>query len=163
MADKTQDSTLPAESKESVASSEVPEQSAEEYIETVVKRARQASGQLATLSTSVKNRALSAMADALEERSEAILAANEQDLDAFGAAPERKAMADRLRLSPSRISEMADGIREVAKLADPLGETPRCGFDPTGCRSDECGFPSASSASFTNPVRTSPQIPQRSV
>ncbi len=134
MADNTRDSTLPveSESKEPIEASEIPEQSAEEYVQALVKRARQASGQLATLSTSVKNRALLAMADALEEQSGSILAANEQDLDAFGAAPERKAMADRLRLSPARISEMADGIREVAKLADPLGEIPKMWVRPNG-------------------------------
>ena len=71
-----------------------------------------------SLSTSVKNQALLAMADSLEERSAELVAANEQDLDAFDVTPEKKAMADRLRLTPARISEMAAGIREVAKLPD---------------------------------------------
>jgi glutamate-5-semialdehyde dehydrogenase len=103
-----------------------------EYVEGLVIRTRQAANRLATLATSVKNRALTAMAEALEEQSAALLAANEQDLEAFGVAPEKKAMADRLRLTPARIADMAAGIREVAKLPDPLGEMPKMWTRPNG-------------------------------
>ena len=103
-----------------------------EYVADLVMRARGAAGRLATLSTSVKNQALLSMADSLGEQTEALLAANEQDLDAFGAAPDRKAMADRLRLTKERIAEMAAGIREVAKLPDPLGDMPKMWTRPNG-------------------------------
>ena len=95
-------------------------------------RARQAANRLATLSTSLKNQALLAMADALEDQTDTLVAANTEDIEAFGAAPERKAMADRLRLTEARIVEMAAGIREVAKLPDPLGEMPKMWTRPNG-------------------------------
>ena len=118
------------------ASSEVPVeaplQPIPEYVETLATGARQAANRLATLSTTVKNQALFAMADALEAQMDTVVAANNEDLEAFGAAPEKKAMADRLRLTESRIREMAAGIREVAKLADPLGEMPKMWTRPNG-------------------------------
>jgi glutamate-5-semialdehyde dehydrogenase len=111
---------------------EAPSQPIPEYVEALVTRARQAANRLATLSTSLKNQALFAMADALESQTDTLLAANTEDIEAFGAAPEKKAMADRLRLTEARIAEMADGIREVAKLPDPLGEMPKMWTRPNG-------------------------------
>lgn len=102
------------------------------YVAELVTRARQAANRLATLSTDVKNRALLAMAESLEERKDALLAANERDVEAFGTAPEKKAVADRLRLTAKRISEMATGLREVAALPDPLGEMPKMWTRPNG-------------------------------
>jgi glutamate-5-semialdehyde dehydrogenase len=72
------------------------------------------------------------MAEALETKSDELLAANEQDLKAFGAAPAKKAMADRLRLTKVRIGEMAAGIREVAKLPDPVGTMSAMWTRPNG-------------------------------
>ena len=92
-----------------------------EYVLALVSKAKQASRRLASLPTATKDQALLAMAEALEAQSSEILAANEQDLKAFGMMPEKKAMADRLRLTEKRIGEMAAGIREVAKLPDPVG------------------------------------------
>ena len=92
-----------------------------EYVSDLVSTAKQASRRLASLPTSIKDRALLAMAEALEAKSEELLAANEKDLDAFGTTPAKRAMADRLRLTEKRIGEMAAGIREVAKLQDPVG------------------------------------------
>ncbi len=103
-----------------------------EYVNELVTRAKGAAGRLATLSTVVKNRALLAMAEALEEQKDALLAANELDLEAFGTAPEKQAMADRLRLTAERIVEMASGLREVAALPDPLGEMPKMWTRPNG-------------------------------
>jgi len=103
-----------------------------EYVNELVTRAKGAAGRLATLSTVVKNRALLAMAEALEEQKDALLAANERDLEAFGTAPEKQAMADRLRLTAERIVEMAAGLREVAALPDPLGEMPKMWTRPNG-------------------------------
>jgi glutamate-5-semialdehyde dehydrogenase len=106
-------------------------QSIPEYVDELVTRAREAANRLATLSTSVKNQALLAMADALEAQSERILDANGQDVDAF-ATRDKTAMADRLRLTEARIRDMADGIREVAKLPDPLGEMAKMWTRPNG-------------------------------
>ena len=114
------------------SSADAPVQPISEYVEELVTRARQAANRLATLSTSVKNQALLAMADALEAQSETLLAANAQDIEAFGDTPEKKAMADRLRLTDKRIVEMADGIREVAKLPDPLGAMSKMWTRPNG-------------------------------
>jgi glutamate-5-semialdehyde dehydrogenase len=72
------------------------------------------------------------MADALETETEALLAANNEDIEAFGEAPEKKAMSDRLQLTEARIAEMAGGIREVAKLDDPVGGMPRMWTRPNG-------------------------------
>ena len=128
--------SIPAGLSPDRASSEEPteasSQSIPEYVEALVTRARHAAHRLGTLSTSVKNEALLAMADALEAQTETLLTANTQDVEAFGAAAERKAMADRLRLSEGRIAEMAAGIREVAKLPDPLGEMPKMWTRPNG-------------------------------
>lgn len=83
-------------------------------------RARAAKGRIALADAAVKDAALCAMADALEERAGAVLAANELDLDAArGAVSE--VMLDRLKLSGERIAGMAQGIREVAALPDPVG------------------------------------------
>ena len=83
-------------------------------------QARQAKGAMAQAGTDTKNQALLAMADALMEDQQAILAANEDDLEgARGTVSE--VMLDRLALSPERIAGMAQGIREVAALPDPVG------------------------------------------
>ena len=103
-----------------------------EYVAELVMRAKGAAGRLATLSSAIKNRALLAMAEALEAQKDALLAANELDLEAFGTAPEKKAMADRLRLTSKRIVEMAVGLREVAALPDPLGDMPKMWTRPNG-------------------------------
>ena len=94
-----------------------------EYVEELVQKARAAASCLASLSTTTKNQALLAMADGLIAQLEDILAANEKDLDTFGSSKDKQAMADRLRLTPERVKAMADGIREVAALTDPVGQT----------------------------------------
>ena len=83
-------------------------------------RARQATTTLAQLSTEAKNALLFAMADAVEADRDGILAANHDDVESSGLAG---AMRDRLLLTPARIQEMANGVREVAALPDPIGET----------------------------------------
>jgi glutamate-5-semialdehyde dehydrogenase len=111
-----------------------PPKTNQEYIEDLVKQARSAAGKLASLSTTVKNQALLAMADGLEAKTEDILAANEEDLKVFeeGEKGKDKAFADRLRLTPQRIAEMAKGLREVAKLPDPVGESLKMWQRPNG-------------------------------
>lgn len=86
----------------------------------LLQRARAAKWDIAAADTAAKNRALLAMAKALEEHSADILAANRLDLEAArGTISE--VMLDRLALSPDRISGMAAGLREVAELPDPVG------------------------------------------
>jgi len=106
----------------------------QDYVEELVKKARAASLRLATLPTLVKDQALLAMAEGLLAKSEDILSANERDLEAFGTRKEQEAMTDRLRLTPERITEMADGIREIVKLSDPVGETIKLWTRPNGMK-----------------------------
>jgi glutamate-5-semialdehyde dehydrogenase len=83
-------------------------------------RAREASAKLALLSTGEKNALLLAIAEAVEAQAQSILVANREDVESSGL---EGAMRDRLLLTPARIEEMARGVREVAALADPIGET----------------------------------------
>src|SRR6266853_1120087 len=83
-------------------------------------RARAATGKLAQLSSEAKNALLFALSDAVEANRDGILAANHEDVESSGLAG---AMRDRLLLTPARIQEMANGVREVAALPDPVGET----------------------------------------
>jgi glutamate-5-semialdehyde dehydrogenase len=83
-------------------------------------RARAASAKLAQLSTEQKNALLLAIADAVEGHEKDILAANRADIENSGL---EGAMRERLLLTPTRIKEMARGVREVAALPDPIGET----------------------------------------
>jgi glutamate-5-semialdehyde dehydrogenase len=83
-------------------------------------RAREASAKLALLSTEEKNALLLAIADAIEANAQTILAANREDVESSGL---EGAMRDRLLLTLARIKEMAQGVRDVAALGDPIGET----------------------------------------
>jgi glutamate-5-semialdehyde dehydrogenase len=94
-------------------------------------RARAASRKLALLSTSEKNALLLAIADAVDANVQTILAANREDMGSCGL---EGAMRDRLLLTPARIEEMAQGVREVAALADPIGETLAEWTRPNGLR-----------------------------
>lgn len=85
-------------------------------------KAKEAARKLANISTDVKNKALLAMADALEKNEEKILAANSADMKAGIARGMSKAIQDRLLLSAARIKDMAEGLRTLAALADPVGE-----------------------------------------
>src|SRR5437879_12839929 len=91
-----------------------------DYVDQKASRAKAAARQLATLSTVVKNKALLAMADALEAREAELLEANKKDL--AGARGLSKAAIDRLTLNAKRIKEMAVGLRAVAALPDPAGD-----------------------------------------
>ena len=83
-------------------------------------RARAACSKLALLSTKEKNALLLAIADALEAHEKSILAANREDIESSGL---EGAMRDRLLLTPARIKDMAQSVRDVAALPDPIGET----------------------------------------
>jgi len=102
---------------------EVP-QTPQEYLEELLQKGRAAARPLGALTTAAKNKALDLMAANLEENVEALLEANEKDIEAFEEKYEgREAMADRLKLTAERITEMAQGIREIAQLRDPVGES----------------------------------------
>ncbi|NDG71744.1 MAG: glutamate-5-semialdehyde dehydrogenase [Proteobacteria bacterium] len=104
----------------------------EQEIHTIGRRAREASRALARLSASQKNKILIAMADELVVRSPEILAANAEDTAAAEKNGLTKAAIDRLRLTTDRISGMADGIRQVAALEDPVREVLRDWTRPNG-------------------------------
>ena len=92
-----------------------------ELVQAKAQAAKQAAAKLAATSTAVKNAALLAMAAALEAQQSEILAANERDMTAAAAKGMKSSMLDRLKLTAERISGMADGLRQVAGLADPVG------------------------------------------
>ena len=92
-----------------------------ELVKAKAQAAKQAAAKLAVTSTAVKNAALLAMAAALEAQQADILAANERDMTAAAAKGMKSSMLDRLKLTAERISGMADGLRQVAGLADPVG------------------------------------------
>lgn len=92
-----------------------------ELVKAKAQAAKQAAAKLAVTSTAVKNAALLAMAAALEAQQAEILSANERDMTAAAAKGMKSSMLDRLKLTAERISGMADGLRQVAGLADPVG------------------------------------------
>lgn len=87
--------------------------------------AKQAAGAIAALSTQQKNDALLNMADRLVAATDTILAANAEDLAEAADNGINEVMADRLRLTPDRIRGMADGLRALAALPDPIGQVER--------------------------------------
>jgi glutamate-5-semialdehyde dehydrogenase len=93
----------------------------------VADRAREASHGLALATRAEKDRALQAMADALLAREGEILAANTEDVERAEAAGTPANIVDRLRLDHDRLAAMAQGLREVAGLPDPVGEVVRGG------------------------------------
>ena len=106
----------------------------------ILKAAKQASASLCTLTTNKKNAALSAMADALEAASADILAANAEDV---AAAKETlgEVMIDRLSLTEARIKGMADGIRALIELPDPVGRVIDTTERQDGLRIEKVGVP----------------------
>jgi glutamate-5-semialdehyde dehydrogenase len=97
-------------------------------------RAKAASRVLATASTAVKDTALAMAADLLVARADEILTANTADVERAAARGESSTVIDRLRLTPARIESMAGGMRQVAALADPVGETLDGWTRPNGLR-----------------------------
>ena len=90
-------------------------------LEALGARTKAAARVLMTAATTTKNAALEAAAAAIEAQTPEILAANEKDLAAALAAGMANAMLDRLALSEERLKGIADGVREVAQLPDPVG------------------------------------------
>lgn len=101
-------------------------------IEQMGLKAKNAARLLAKAGVSQKNKALEAMADALIASSAEIIAANQKDLELAKANGMSESLQDRLRLNEARIAGMAEGIRQVAALEDPVGEVLAGGVRPNG-------------------------------
>lgn len=104
----------------------------QEMILAKARAAKEAALSMNMLSTVIKNEALLAMAHALEQRCQAILQANQQDLEEARHKGVKRSYLDRLMLNESRISAMADGLRQAAALPDPIGEGDYCTIRPNG-------------------------------
>lgn len=103
-----------------------------EKVKNMAADAHQASLAMARLSTDCKNKLLVAMAQALETDADKIIAENVKDLDAGRIKRLSAAMLDRLMLNPPRITAIADALREVAVLPDPVGEVTKMWKRPNG-------------------------------
>jgi glutamate-5-semialdehyde dehydrogenase len=101
-------------------------------VEQLARRGREASRVLAQATRATKDAALQAMAEALEEAAGEILAANERDVRRADDAGVELDLVDRLRLTSDRVSAMADGLRDLAGLPDPVGEVVRGGVLANG-------------------------------
>lgn len=102
------------------------------HVTAKARAAKEAARTLALASTRAKNEALLQMARGLEEKTAPVLEANRADLDRGRAAGLTPAFIDRLTLSEGRIEEMAAGLRQVAALPDPVGETVEAWRRPNG-------------------------------
>ena len=102
------------------------------HVEAKARAAKEAAGTLALAPTRAKNEALQQMARGLEEKTPAVLEANRADLDRARSAGLTRASLDRLTLTEARIEEMAVGLRHVAGLPDPVGETVEVWRRPSG-------------------------------
>ena len=106
----------------------------------ILVKAKEAKHGIGTLDTAKKNAALCAMADALIAETPAILAANAGDMEA-AKGKISDVMLDRLLLTAARIEGMAEGIREVAKLPDPVGKVLRTATRPNGMKIERVSVP----------------------
>jgi len=101
------------------------------YMHKLGRAARAAAREMAVADPGVKNAALFAIADAIESASDTLLAANAKDLRA-GRGQLDSALLERLELTPDRIAAMAEGMRQVAGLPDPVGEITDLNYRPSG-------------------------------
>jgi glutamate-5-semialdehyde dehydrogenase len=104
----------------------------DQQVHAVATRARAAAAELAPMSRGAKDAALHAMADAVVEATDTVLAANAEDVAAGRADGTSEALLDRLTLTPKRVAAMADGLRDIAALPDPVGEVVRGYTRPNG-------------------------------
>ncbi|MBE6478206.1 MAG: glutamate-5-semialdehyde dehydrogenase [Propionibacteriaceae bacterium] len=107
----------------------------------LAERAKTASRVLSTATRDRKDAALRAMADALLAAGDDVLAANASDVEAARAAGTGEALVDRLTLTPDRLAEMAQGLRDLALLPDPVGETIHGWNLPNGVHVDQVRVP----------------------
>lgn len=104
----------------------------EREVHAAAQRSQEAGVELAPLSRAAKDEALSAMADALVDNAESIVVANAQDISQAREAGETEAVIDRLTLSPERVGGIAEAVRAIADLPDPVGEVLRGNVLPNG-------------------------------
>ena len=102
------------------------------YMQTVGRQARAASRRLATAGTAEKNAALLAIASAIRRHKAALIAVNQEDLAAARESGLESAMLDRLTLTEKGVDNMAEGVEQIAKLADPVGEMTDIKYRPSG-------------------------------
>jgi glutamate-5-semialdehyde dehydrogenase len=102
------------------------------YMKVLGEQARQASRLLASATTAQKNRALEAIADELDGARAHLMAENKKDLEAGAAKGLDAALLDRLELTPARLDSMIEGLRQIAALADPIGEIFDMKYLPSG-------------------------------
>ncbi len=103
-----------------------------QYMQQVGQRARQASRKMASAETAAKNAALEAISAAIERSADSLVKANVKDLDAAARAGIDAAQLDRLALDSPRIAAMAQGLRQIAGLPDPVGEISGLNYRPSG-------------------------------
>ena len=106
----------------------------ETYMEMLTRRAKSAAIEAAKLGTEEKNRGLLSVANELISQQDVILAENEKDLTAAREKGIKQSLIDRLALSEKRIADMAEGLRQIAGLEDPIGEVLYMKTRPTGLR-----------------------------
>jgi glutamate-5-semialdehyde dehydrogenase len=110
-------------------------------LEAMGEKAKMAAHALAVMSTADKNKCLSAMADAIEDERENLKVENSKDLKAGMENGLSGAMLDRLELSDARIDEMAQGLRGVVTLEDPVGNILSSTIRPNGLKIDKISVP----------------------
>ncbi len=103
-----------------------------DYMTTLGRRAREAARVLAASDTGTRNRALEAMAAAIEAEVDALRAENALDMQAGREGGLDAALLDRLELTPERIAGMAEGLRQIAALPDPVGQVSELAYRPSG-------------------------------
>lgn len=111
------------------------------YMQTVGINARAASRLMAAAETNTKNQALFHIASAILREKSALIAANQQDLAAARANGLDEAMLDRLTLSEKSILTMAEGLQQIANLADPIGEMSNFKYRPSGIQIGQMRVP----------------------
>jgi glutamate-5-semialdehyde dehydrogenase len=112
-----------------------------EQVHAAARAARVAAATLAVTTRADKDAALHAMADALVASTDAIVAANDVDVDTAREAGTGEHVIDRLRLDAGRIAAVADGLRDIAGLPDPVGEVVRGSTLPNGLRMQQIRVP----------------------
>ena len=115
--------------------------SIKEEVISQAKRAKKAARKLANISTELKDKALINIADSLENSRDIIIQENNKDMEAGKKAGLSKAMLDRLELNDKRIKGMADGLRELVSLKDPIGDVIKMWKRPNGLQIGQMRVP----------------------
>ena len=111
------------------------------YMDTLGNNARKASRHIANADTKIKNMALTNIANAILREKEALLAANAKDLAAAKANGLESALVDRLTLTEKTVDSMADGLLQIASLADPIGQMNNFKYMPSGIQVGQMRVP----------------------